>query len=548
MNAPPAPASPEGATAEAPLARREDLYRQTPDASEGTWDLFRVSREFDGPAGYFTEELISRLNAWAAGDEEFSGMRLKEAEGPAWLPREILLLDGSPNHLPLTAETARIAEAHLGRSGAAIPIHVINRRDELMTRVARAPRETLVLSQCAQRSLYDARLSEVLVSMGAIVVPGPLTAPDGPLSNKERTYEFLNGVGDAAENQATGKSGPMTARYQALSVDGRVARATAETIIDKAEELGERWGNSTFFVKPQQGGGGVGCFRIDVFPEGFALPDLSRLGVAPERLSPMPLSLDPGNRDHVRALAWLAARYAASPATRRAYLRGRFLASGKPTPPLTGRIAGVLKKSAPHLHKNLANAAEGKQRAVERLAHAIENFQQLFGKPYHPLICDWIDFSLFSVRAHLRMTRSGPTLESLYARLFPVEFTDETIGAIGVDSITNHEGEGMEFNRYVPLLPQLVELAGGADAVCGAIRKSYTAFRRFVSFLSPRERERMPVRAEFDISPLSGLIPEGNADPVRGHCANTRWSSFQTNTGEWIEDAIAYYSWKSRSK
>ena len=106
----------------------------------------------------------------------------------------------------------------------------------------------------------------------------------------------------------------------------------------------------------------------------------------------------------------------------------------------------------------------------------------------------------------------------------------------------------MEFNRYVPLLPQLVELAGGADAVCGAIRKSYTAFRRFVSFLSPRERERMPVRAEFDISPLSGLIPEGNADPVRGHCANTRWSSFQTNTGEWIEDAIAYYSWKSRSK
>jgi hypothetical protein len=141
------------------------------------------------------------------------------------------------------------------------PIHVINRRDELMARVARAPRETLVLSQCAQRSLYDARLSEMLVNMGAIVVPGPLTAPDGPLSNKEKTYEFLNDGGGNSENQtaknrAAGKGGRMTAPYQALSVDGRVARITAEAIIDKAEELGERWGNTTFFVKPQQGGGG----------------------------------------------------------------------------------------------------------------------------------------------------------------------------------------------------------------------------------------------------------------------------------------------------
>lgn len=56
----------------------------------------------------------------------------------------------------------------------------------------------------------------------------------------------------------------------------------------------------------------------------------------------------------------------------------------------------------------------------------------------------------------------------------------------------------------------------------------------------------MPVRAEFDISPMSGLIPEGNADPVRGHCANSRWLSFCANTGEWLEDALAYYSWKSR--
>ena len=90
------------------------------------------------------------------------------------------------------------------------------------------------------------------------------------------------------------------------------------------------------------------------------------------------------------------------------------------------------------------------------------------------------------------------------------------------------------------------DLAGGADALCEQLKKTFYAFNRFLSFLPPGERERMPVRAEFDISPMSGLIPEGNADPVRGHCANSRWPSFCANTGEWVEDALAYYSWKSR--
>ncbi|MBT5948227.1 MAG: hypothetical protein HOG94_11190, partial [Nitrospinaceae bacterium] len=502
----------------------------------------RVSQEFDSETGNLTEDIIGHLNDWARTSEAFSDMGLKTQEPGGPQPREILLLDGSPNRLPLSAETARIINAHLTAQGLSIPIHVINRRDELMARVARAPRQTLVLSQTAQRSLYNARLAEVLVGMGAIVAPGPLTAPGGPLSNKEKTYEFLGGEEPTKGSEQAIKDEPkrMTARYRAVSVDGRVAVATADAILDTADQLREKWDNTTFFVKPQRGGGGIGCFRIGVHPEGYSLPDLSRLGIASERLNPMSLSLDPGNLVHVRALAWLAGRYAKSPATTRAYLHNGDLTQGN--------LAKLMESSLPILEENLKRSIEPKSRVRERLAQAIENYQQLFGQAYHPLICDWIDFGLYSVRVHIRLTRSGPVLESLYARLFPVEFTHQTIGTVGVDSIANHEGEGMEFNRYAPLVPQLVDLVGGTDVLCDKIKNSFYAFQRFVDFLPTKERERMPVRAGFDISPLSGLIPEGNADPVRGYCANTRWSSMYTNTSEWAEDALAYYSWKSQTE
>ena len=524
------------------LERKDSLYRLTPDASAGSWDLFQVSREFDSPAGDFTATLMERLNDWAAGQSKFNALALKPFGGKARVPREILLLDGSPNRLPLSAETGRIAEAFLTSRGLRVPFHVINKREELMARVARAPRRTLVISQSAQRSLYDARLSEALVEMGAIVVPGPLTAPDGPLSNKEKTYEFLNG------GSTGGKSDPdfVTARYQAVSVESQVAHVTADAILDSASQMREKWGKTTFFVKPRQGGGGIGCFRIDIFPDGFALPDLSRLGIAPERPTPLPLSLDPDNPAHIRALSWLAARFQLSPATARAYLHDGVAAPGETGADEPGHIAKLLRNSAAALQENLRLSAEPRSRARERLTRAIENYQQLFARPYLPLICNWIDFGLFSVRVHLRIGRSGPRVESLYARLFPVEFTGHTIGTIGVDSIANQEGEGMEFNRYAPLIPELADLAGGADALCEQLKKTFYAFNRFLSFLPPGERERMPVRAEFDISPMSGLIPEGNADPVRGHCANSRWPSFCANTGEWVEDALAYYSWKSR--
>lgn len=533
--------SPE--VARRPLRREPSLYRLTPDASGGQWDLTRVCREFDGSPGNLTEELIERMNGWAAREEAFADLRLRKM-GWKRLPGEILLLDGSPSRMPLTPETARVAAAWLAERGASVPVQVLNRREALLARAARSPRQTLVLSQTAQRSLYDSHLAEALDERGVVVVPGPLTAPGGPLSNKKTTYELISNVAAGAN----GHVAPLAARYQTIEVDGESPAATARSILDQAGRLSREWGTAVLFVKPQEGGGGRGAFRLDVFPEGFALPDLSRLGVAPERACPLPLPLDPADRGHLRALAFVADRFAASPATARAYLDNSPLPSLRKGGARTAHLAGLLRRCRPFLVEGLRAAAEPAARAEHRLAQAIESYEDLFEVRYRPLVCEWIDFGLFSLRVHLRMSRSGPVLESLYARLFPVEFTEQSIGVIGVDSISNRTGQGMEFNRYTPLHPSLVAAAGGLDPLAKRLRGAFYAFARFVRFLPSEERTALPVRAEFDLSPLNGLISEGNADPVRAQCPNTRWERFRADTEDWLEDALAYYSWKIGTK
>lgn len=527
-------------TARGPLRRDPSLYRLSPDASGGEWDLVRVSREFDGSAGNLTEELIERMNGWAAREEAFADLRLRKW-GWRRLPGEILLLDGSPSRMPLTPETARAAAAWLAERGAAIPVQVLNRREALLARVARSPRETLVLSQAAQRSLYDSHLAEALIERGVVVVPGPVTAPGGPLSNKKTTYELLNGHPQGSN----GHLARLAARYHTIGVDGEGPAAAARAILKEAQRLARKWDETVFFVKPQEGGGGRGAFRLDVFPDGFSLPDLSRLGIPPERSCPLPLPLDAADRSHLRALAFVADRFAASPATARAYLDGSPLPSLRKGGARAAHLGGLLRRCRPRLVEGLRAAAEPFPKAQRRLARAIENYEDLFEVRYQPLLCEWIDFGLFSLRVHLRMSRSGPLLESLYARLFPVEFTEQTIGVIGVDSITNRTGGGMEFNRYAPLHPSLVASVGGMDALAKRLHGAFHAFARFVRLLPPGEREALPVRAEFDLSPLSGLIAEGNADPVRAQCPNTRWGRFCADSQAWLEDALAYYSWKA---
>ncbi len=523
------------------LAREPSLYNLTPDASGGAWDLYRVSQEFDSSDGDLNETLIDSLNRWASREPRFENLRILEDAPPFRRPGEILLLDGSPSRLPLTMETARVMRAHLKQLGLSIPVRVLNRREELLARAAKAPKELLVISQTAQRSLYDATLARVLEERGIVVAPGSITAPGGPLSNKKTTYELLNGNGE--DTQSSGADGHrLTAGYEVVELNGGRPADTAAAILDSASALSQKWGARTFFVKPQEGGGGRGCFRLDAYPNGFGLPDLSRLGVATDNATPLPLSLDAENPDHLRAMDWLVHRFQASPATTKAYIKTQKVRGGA-SPDVLGEM---LRNCAPRLESELRESSRSRDDSIRLLASAIENYEQVFDARYKPLICSWIDFGLFSVRVHLRLSREGMVVETIYARLFPVEFSDESIGVVGVDSITNRTEGGMELNRYAPLAPSLVAYAGGAERLCEKLCGAFDAFERFLTLLEPEERARVPVRAEFDLSPMNGLIAEGNADPVRAQCANSRWERFSRNCTQWAEDALSFYSWKSQ--
>ena len=525
------------------IAREPSLYNLTPDASGGVWDLYRVSQEFDSDLGDLNDTLIENLNHWASREPRFADLRIMEDASPIRRPGEILLLDGSPSRLPLTMETARVMRAHLKQLGLSIPVRVLNRREELLARAAKAPKELLVISQTAQKSLYDATLAKVLESRGIVVAPGPLTAPGGPLSNKKTTYELLNGNGaDTGNSKTDGRGRHLTAGYEAVELNGGRPADTATAILDRASALSRKWDATTFFIKPQEGGGGRGCFRLDVYPNGFGLPDLSKLGVAADSTTPLPLSLDADDPNHLRAMDWLVHRFQASPATSKAYIKTQRVGGG---PPPNG-LGQMLRNCTPRLESQLRESSLSREDSIRLLADAIENYEQAFDARYLPLICNWIDFGLFSVRVHLRLSREGPVVETLYARLFPVEFSDDSIGVVGVDSITNRTEGGMELNRYAPLVPALVAYAGGAERLCEKIHGAFDAFARFLSLVGACERGRVPVRAEFDLSPMNGLIAEGNADPVRAQCANSRWERFYENCAQWTEDALSFYSWKSQ--
>ena len=525
------------------IAREPSLYNLTPDASGGVWDLYRVSQEFDSDIGDLNDTLIENLNHWASREPRFADLRITEDASPIRRPGEILLLDGSPSRLPLTMETARVMRAHLKQLGLSIPVRVLNRREELLARAAKAPKELLVISQTAQKSLYDATLAKVLESRGIVVAPGPLTAPGGPLSNKKTTYELLNGNGaDTGNSKTDGRGRHLTAGYEAVELNGGRPADTATAILDRASALSRKWDATTFFIKPQEGGGGRGCFRLDVYPNGFGLPDLSKLGVAADSATPLPLSLDADDPNHLRAMDWLVHRFQASPATSKAYIKTQRV--GGDAPP--NGLGQMLRNCTPRLVSQLRESSLSREDSIRLLADAIENYEQVFDARYLPLICNWIDFGLFSVRVHLRLSREGPVVETLYARLFPVEFSDDSIGVVGVDSITNRTEGGMELNRYAPLVPALVAYAGGAERLGEKIRGAFDAFARFLSLVGACERGRVPVRAEFDLSPMNGLIAEGNADPVRAQCANSRWGRFYENCAQWTEDALSFYSWKSQ--
>ena len=72
----------------------------------------------------------------------------------------------------------------------------------------------------------------------------------------------------------------------------------------------------------------------------------------------------------------------------------------------------MLRNCAPRLESELRESARSRGDSIRLLSSAIENYEQVFDARYLPLICNWIDFGLFSVRVHLRLSREGMVVET----------------------------------------------------------------------------------------------------------------------------------------
>ncbi|MFQ5896420.1 MAG: hypothetical protein ACE5JJ_11505, partial [Nitrospinota bacterium] len=360
-----------------PLGRALSLYRPPLGGGpRGGTTLEDVAAEFDGPAGRLTESLIRALNRKAADDPELAQERLEPLPlGP--LPAQVILIDASPNHLPLSPETSRIAREYFRELGAAIPVHVVNRREELLARVALDPGRTLVLSQCASRQAYDRGLAQELTKRGVAVVPGPLTAPGGILSNKLATYDLLSRSGGE----------PLVPPYAPLESGGDDPARCAAAILEGADRLSRAWSCGALCYKPPEGGGGLGCFQLGLRDGRYFLPDLSRLGGGPFQVCPYYPPFSPEDPALVAALAWVFRRFKRSPLTARAYLPldPRELLRQNGASRLPDALAELLREGEARGEGRHLPALFSREEALARLASAIDRFQREYGRPYRPL-------------------------------------------------------------------------------------------------------------------------------------------------------------------
>ena len=177
-----------------------------------------------------------------------------------------------------------------------------------------------------------------------------------------------------------------------------------------------------------------------------------------------------------------------------------------------------------------------------KLEDAVRRYEEHFSKRYDPVICEYIDFGAWGLRAHYRLTNRGIQLECIYARIFQLALTEEGVCYVGSDNISNKHTGKLESVRLTPIKEVMVNTVGGRTAFLNLLEKGGIAASALVSTQEPELLRRIPVRCQMDLAPIGGKIGEGNADTARGQGLGMRWSDFVANMREWIQDCLKLYS------
>jgi len=488
---------------------------------------------FDGEPGSLGAELISSFNTLAQKDEVLSRYAL-DLPDTTLFPDTIVLIDASNDRLPTGPESFRVLQDEIARSGIKARCVLVNTREELMEAVNKQPLSTLVISECVDAKAYNVEVLEILERMGVIVSPGRVTAPGSIFSDKGATYQMLQDAG----------RGNLLARYVTAPASQMNTTQVVSTILDRVDELSQKWKTNRFFVKPVTGGSGVGGFRITLTNKGYFVPDLSKVTGEASEIHPTPMDVDLQDDRKLDELLWIFSLFSADPYYQKQYvwvnmdtLRRRYDTDNDRE---TLR-QHLLKTEAIHTVKAQERSLDY-DRMHEKLKEAVLRYEEYFSKRYDPVICEYIDFGAWGLRAHYRLTHRGIQLECVYARIFQLALTEEGVCYVGSDNISNKHTGVLEAVRLTPIKEVMVNTVGGRTAFLDLLRKGGLAASALVSTQDPDLHCQVPVRCQMDLAPIGGKIGEGNADTARGQALGTRWPDFVANMREWFQDCLKLYS------
>jgi len=497
--------------------------------------LYLRSLVFDGQGGDFNAEMVGMFNAFIGKHKAFSGYKLNAGDHGDDLPSKILIINASHDDLPTSYETAHIFEEYLKDKGMKTQVKVVNDRDGLLAELGDAPEKVMVMSQCVDKNVYNVGLADELEKKGVVIVPGKITAPGSVFSDKDSTYRLLSDEG---------RNWDVVAKYRKVHVDGKNVEEVVTEIIKAIDELAGETGDDVFFVKPHEGGGGLGGFRITKKGDRYIIPDLSKVSGDVSEIHPTFINVDPEDESKLKELLWIYKLFGTDEKMKANYLMVDLPLQDASEDEGVEILKDYLRQCEQKRESRLLEMSMTRAEVMDRLVGAVSAFEEKFGRRYVALVNEHLDFGFWGLRAHYRLSRSGPVLETMYSRIFQLAFTEQGIGYLGSDNISNKQTGELEILRLGPVNEIMVDSIGGKEVLMKTLLKGANALITLTRLLTEEERKHVPVRVQLDLATLSLRIGEGNADTARGLCLASRWTEFVRNNREWLEDSLSYYAWK----
>lgn len=499
--------------------------------------LLLMSQRLDQTEADLNVFLVDKINKEMRADKLLSSVKLKKYS-IAKLPKKVIIIDASMDNLPLGAETERLLNYYRQKKSWDFEVVRVNTRDDLLNELNAFPEETLVLSQCVNKKAYNLPLAKEMLEQGAVIVPGLLTAPGGILSDKSITYELLS---DNSQDWT------VVTPYKKIEIREKDAAAVAKDILNTVNQMYAESEFSDFYIKPTEGGGGLGGFRMTrVGDDSYVVSDLSKVsGVVEDQIKPVYLSIDPEDEDKIRELTYIFRLFEQDELMVKSYLwislddlRKRYQVD-------TDREA--LQQHLRKCNQRTQEVIEANKISYETahrlITDAIKKFNVKYpDHPYIPLVNKHIAFGTWGLRVHLRLTETGIKIETIYARIFQMALTEDGVGYVGSDNISNKQTGHLEPIRMRPVERLMLNAIGGYPSLRRSLFNAANAFYRLIKTMPDNEQEVIPLRVQMDMAPLSSMVCEGNADTARGLALGQNWGTFIQNNLEWFENSLGYYS------